>query len=63
MDGISEIDAGFEIETKMEKAWPIADWSVIPGSGTNGIATTYTFSITTPIQITNGDYLIYTFPP
>ena len=63
MDGTSEIDAGFEVTTKMKSAWPIDDWNVIPDSSVNGEATSYTFSITTTININSGDYIIYSFPP
>ena len=47
----------------MESAWPVDEWQVQPGSFTNGVINSYTFTITTRVNLIDGDYVIFTFPP
>ena len=54
-DGVSEIDGGFDIDTKMTELAVVDNVDVKPGSNLNGAITTYTFTVTTKVTIVQGD--------
>ena len=62
IDGVSEIDAGFDISTAIKDPAPIGNFDVQPESPINGEENTYTFFLTTRVEIIDGDVLEFTFP-
>ena len=61
-DQISEIDAGFNINTAMSVPASITNFSVLPSNFTNGVINTYTFTITTQVVFVNGDKIQFVVP-
>lgn len=61
-DGVSEIDSGFRFITNMETYAAIGDFSVLPSNDVNGEINTYTFTISTRVEIIDGDVLSFLVP-
>ena len=62
IDGISRIDFGFDIDTKMSDLSVIDGFTVTSGSNVNGATSIYTFSFSSSVTIINGDVIQFTFP-
>lgn len=61
-NGTSEIDGGFDIDTKMRDLAEIENISITPSSDVNGALNRYTFVLKTRVTIIDGDVLQITFP-
>ena len=55
IDGISEIDSGYDLTVAMTKLTDLEIFSVRPSNYTNGAENTYTFSIQTVVPLKDGD--------
>ena len=55
MDGISEIDRGFRVTTKMAGLWAIDNFSVEPTSAINGEINAYNFTLSSRVPLNDGD--------
>ena len=69
-DGISEIDSGFDISTKIDVLAPIQNMVFLPTDTITGVANTtnggissYEVAITTKVSLIDGDILSFTVPP
>jgi len=61
-DGVSEIDSGYNKRARMTKVGEITSVLLVPTSDVNGMNNDYTFTMYSPIPITNNDQLKFTFP-
>ena len=62
VDGTSLIDSGYNVSTVMKEVSAITSFTVEPSNTINGKLNTYTFTITTPAKILDGDVLKFTVP-
>lgn len=62
MDGISEIDRGFRVGVQMQNLWQIDNFSVEPTSAINGEINAYNFTLSTRVQLNDGDMVQFVFP-
>ena len=62
IDGISEIDRGFNIVVQMKELWAVDNFSVQPTSIYNGAINSYKFTLSSRVRLRDGDIVQFDFP-